>query len=132
MLLYLFRVDAVMLTLSHQPLAMEAAEVNWENNDLVFATRTGTKLNAANVRREFRRVIAKAGLPAEDWTPREMRHSLVSLLSADVVPIEQISARGTRRRVTEKVYRQQIQPVIQEGAAAMDRIFPDPQDGEES
>jgi site-specific recombinase XerD len=93
----------------------------------VFATRTGTGLSAGNVRREFRRVIVKAGLVGTDWTPRELRHSFVSLLSDSGVPIEQISRlvghSGTM--VTEQVYRKQIRPVIQEGAIAMDQIFAD-------
>ncbi|MEV4224250.1 tyrosine-type recombinase/integrase [Nonomuraea sp. NPDC049725] len=53
---------------------------------LVFATRNGTTMSAGNVRREFRRAIRRAGLVDADWTPREMRHSFVSLLSADGVP----------------------------------------------
>ncbi|WP_240777525.1 tyrosine-type recombinase/integrase [Nonomuraea basaltis] len=94
---------------------------------LVFGTRNGTKMSAGNVRREFRRVITRAGLIAADWTPREMRHSFVSLLSADGVPIENISrliGRAGGSAVTEKVYRHQIKPVIQDGATVMDQIFP--------
>jgi integrase len=49
---------------------------------------------------------AGAGL-GEDWTPRELRHSFVSLMSDKGVPIETIADlvghAGTR--VTEKVYR---------------------------
>ncbi|MFI7637188.1 tyrosine-type recombinase/integrase [Nonomuraea sp. NPDC049400] len=94
---------------------------------LVFATRNGTKMSAGNVRREFRRVITRAGLIGTDWTPREMRHSFVSLLSADGVPIENIArliGHAGGSAVTEKVYRHQIKPVIQDGATVMDRIFP--------
>jgi len=93
---------------------------------LVFASATGTKLDAHNVRRSFRRVVKAAGLDATDWTPREMRHSFVSLLSASGVPLEHISRlvghSGTA--VTEAVYRQQLRPVLEEGATAMDEIFP--------
>jgi integrase len=95
-------------------------------NDLVFATRNGIKLDAANVRREFRTVAHRAGLTAKEWTPRELRHSFVSLLSDSGMPVEQISRlvghSGTT--VTEEVYRKQIRPVIQDGAVAMDQIFP--------
>ena len=35
-------------------------------NDLVFATRYGTELDAANVRRAFRSVAAAAGLQASE------------------------------------------------------------------
>jgi site-specific recombinase XerD len=68
-----------------------AAGPHWHENDLVFASETGTPLDAANVRRGFRRIDATAGLPAADWTPRELRHSFVSLLSDGGVPIEHIS-----------------------------------------
>jgi integrase len=104
------------------------AGTRWEGHGLVFASETGTQLDAANVRRGFRRIAAAAGLPAHDWTPRELRHSFVSLLSDDGVPIEQISRlvghNGTS--VTEMIYRKQIRPVVEGGATAMDRIFGHP------
>jgi integrase len=93
---------------------------------LVFASAAGTELDAHNVRRSFRRIVQAAGLDAGAWTPREMRHSFVSLLSASGVPLEHISRlvghSGTA--VTERVYRQQLRPVLEEGATAMDTIFP--------
>jgi site-specific recombinase XerD len=92
----------------------------------VFASEVGTPLDAANVRRAFRRVAAAAKLPAAEWTPRELWHSFVSLLSDGGMPIEQISRlvghSGTT--VTELVYRKQIRPVVEDGATAMDLIFP--------
>jgi len=95
-------------------------------DDLVFITFNGTELDAHNVRREFRAVVATEGLNPHDWTPREMRHSFVSLLSDAGVPIEDISRlvghSGTS--VTETVYRHQIRPVIRHGAEVMDRLFP--------
>lgn len=48
------------------------------STDLVFVSRVGTALDSHNVRRSFRRVIKKAGLPPKDWTPRELRHSFVA------------------------------------------------------
>lgn len=60
----------------------DLADDRWTDRDLVFATQHRTELDAANVRRAFRTVAAKAGLTAEDWTPRELRHGLVSLLSS--------------------------------------------------
>lgn len=93
---------------------------------LVFATSNGTELDAHNVRRAFRKVVQTAGLDPSAWTPREMRHSFVSLLSDSGVPLEHISRlvghAGTA--VTETVYRQQLRPVLEQGATAMDRIFP--------
>jgi site-specific recombinase XerC len=61
----------------------------WQETGLVFASDVGTELDAANVRRAFRKVVGR--LVATDWTPRELRHSFVSVLSDSGVPIEQIS-----------------------------------------
>ncbi|MCE7009328.1 site-specific integrase [Kibdelosporangium philippinense] len=96
------------------------------DHDLVFASEAGTELDAANVRRAFRRVAKAAGLVAKDWTPRELRHSFVSLLSDSGVPIEKIAllVGHSSTSVTEQVYRHQLRPVIEDGAVAMDGIFP--------
>lgn len=66
----------------------------------------GTSADASHVRRAFRKVTEAASLNPGDWTPRESRHSLVSLLSDAGVPIEQ------------------IHPVISDGAEVMDCLFP--------
>jgi site-specific recombinase XerC len=58
-----------------------AAAMTWSDRDLVFSTRTGAALDAANVRREFRAVCKAAGI-GRNWTPRELRHSFVSLMSS--------------------------------------------------
>jgi integrase len=83
-------------------------------------------LDPAHVRRAFRTAIAKAeGVNAAEWTPRELRHSFVSLLSDRGVPLEEISrlVGHSSTAVTEEVYRKQIRPVIQTGAVAMDDLF---------
>lgn len=96
-------------------------------NTLVFATANGTQLDAHNVRRSFRKIVDTAGLDAAQWTPRELRRSFVSLLSDSGMAIEHIARlvghSGTA--TTERVYRQQIRPVLEGGAMAMDGIFPD-------
>jgi hypothetical protein len=92
----------------------------------VFATANGTELDPHNVRRAFRAIVHTAGLDAKAWTPRELRHSFVSILSDSGAPIEQIARllghSGTA--VTDRVYRHQLWPVLEEGAATMDSLFP--------
>jgi integrase len=103
------------------------AGASWQERGLVFASQVGTEMDRHNVLRGFRRILKAAGLNADEWTPRELRHSFVSLLSDAKVPIEVISRlvghSGTA--VTERVYRHQIRPVVEEAATEMDRIFPD-------
>jgi integrase len=101
----------------------------WIEMGLVFTTRIGTPLDAADVRRDFRTAIRGApGIDADAWTPRELRHSFVSLLSDSGVPIEEISRLVGHKStlVTELVYRKQLRPVIQSGATVMDRLFASP------
>ncbi|MGW2308675.1 tyrosine-type recombinase/integrase [Actinomadura luteofluorescens] len=96
-------------------------------HELVFCTQSGRPLSAGNVRRDFRKVLDKAGLVGAEWAPREMRHSFVSVLSDHGIPIEDISRLVGHRSttVTETVYRLQIRPVMEQGATAMDGIFSD-------
>lgn len=62
----------------------------WQDNDLVFCARNGKPLAAGNVRRAFRSITTAAGI-REDWTPRELRHTFVSIMSDNDVPIEKIA-----------------------------------------
>jgi site-specific recombinase XerD len=107
--------------------AAVAAGRKWTSGGLVFATASGTALDAADVRRSFRTVVRAAGLDSGAWTPRELRHSFVSLLSDNGMTLEQIAElvghSGTT--VTERVYRHQLRPVLLHGAVVMDRIFPE-------
>jgi integrase len=98
----------------------------WRPDQLVFSSAVGTELDAANVRRAFRAVLKDAdGVNPKEWTPRELRHSFVSLLSDNGLPLEEISrlVGHSSTATTEAAYRKQIRPVIQSGAIAMDRIF---------
>jgi integrase len=99
----------------------------WQEHGIVFTSRVGTPMNAANVRREFRRILRKTSLDAGEWTPRELRHSFVLLLSDADVPLEKIArlVGHVDTTVTEEVYRFQLRPVIEFGATEMDDIFPD-------
>ena len=83
--------------------------------------------------RAAKAVVKKAGLEPE-WTPRELRHGFVSLLSDYGIPLERIAllVGHSSQATTEAVYRKQLRPVITEGAEAMDDIFAEDQEGEEA
>ena len=102
----------------------ERAGEAWQENGLLFASRVGTPLTAENVIRAFRIITKKAGV-GEDWVPREMRHTFVSVLSANGVPVESIAllVGHDRTATTELVYRHEIRPALTQGAEIMDKIF---------
>lgn len=101
-----------------------AAGTLWQDSGLVFCPKRGTALDAANVRRGFRSVVTTAGVSGS-WTPRELRHSFVSLLSANGVPVESITQLVGRAgtAVTEAVYRQALRPVLTDGSEVIASIF---------
>jgi integrase len=102
------------------------AGTRWQEHGLVFASAVGTPLDPSHVRRDFRKAIRGIpGLDPAEWTPRELRHSFVSLLSDNGTPLDEIArlVGHSSTAVTELVYRQQIRPVLQSGAVVMDRIF---------
>lgn len=90
----------------------------------MFASRVGTPLLARNVRRGFKGMCMKAKI-GSDWTPRELRHTFVSLMSETGIPLEEISrlVGHSSTTVTETVYRHELRPVIRTGADAMDKLF---------
>jgi len=104
---------------------MRAADA-WQDHGLVFCTTIGTPMDAANARREFRKVTASAGL-GERWMPQDLRRTFVSLMSADGVPVEEIArlAGHNRTATTELVYRHELRPVIQTGTDVMDKLLQD-------
>jgi integrase len=68
----------------------------------------------------------RAGI-GKNWTPREQRHTFVSVLSASGVSIEDIAdAVGhVNSTVTKTTYRHQIADEVTAVATAMDAIFGD-------
>lgn len=132
-------VDALKVQRERQGWQRLAAGDQWQETGLVFTSAIGTELDAANVRRELRKVLVRAAqMPGMDiephviepgeWTTRETRTSFVSILSDRGIPLEEISrlVGHSSTAVTEEVYRKQIRPVIQTGAVAMDGIFSTP------
>ena len=106
-------VMALLTQRAQQDAERRAVGDQWHETGLVFTTRLGTAMDAANVRRDFRRAVASVpGLTPDEWTPRELRHSFVSLLSDAGVPIEDVSrlVGHSSTSVTELVYRHQIRP----------------------
>ncbi len=102
------------------------ANYGWHDNDLVFCDDAGRPLDATAARWQFRRALDLVpSLDSEQWTPRELRHSFVSILSAKKLPIEEISklVGHSSVTITERVYQKQIQTEVETGTTTMDSIF---------
>jgi integrase len=96
----------------------------WQDHGLVFASAVGTLLDPSHVRRAFRKVCDTAGI-GMNWSPRELRHTFVSIMSEQGVPVEEIArlVGHSTTATTEAVYRRELRPVISTGAEVMDTIF---------
>ncbi len=91
---------------------------------VVFGDGAGAPKWPQDVRRQFVALCGRAGI-GTDWTPREQRHTFVSVLSDSGVDIEQIAdAVGhIDSTVTKAVYRHQIADKVTAAATVMDSIF---------
>jgi integrase len=96
----------------------------WAGHGLVFATQLGRPLDASHVRRTFKKLCEDAGIGA-DWTPRELRHTFVSIMGEQGVPVEEIAhlVGHSTTSTAETVYRKELRPVISTGAEVMDAVF---------
>jgi integrase len=108
----------------HRAVPADRAVDQWQEHGLVFTTSVGTPFESHNLRPEFRKVTAAAGLGAR-WVPKELRTSFVSMMSYHGVPVEEIArlAGHASSRTTEVIYRRELRPVITTGAEVMDQIF---------
>jgi len=117
-------VEALQAQLRRQAEERVSAGELWQEHGLVFTTTVGSPYESHNLRRDFRKVTAAAGLGAR-WVPKELRTSFVSMMSYQGVPVEEIArlAGHASSRTTEVVYRRELRPVITTGAEIMDQIF---------
>ncbi|MBV9445896.1 MAG: site-specific integrase [Streptosporangiaceae bacterium] len=106
----------------------EAAGSTWQDNNLVFCHQDGRRYTRDALNWRFSKMTKRAGIG--HWHAHEARHTAVSIMSHNDVPIQDISdAMGHKStHVTETVYRHVIAPAIRGGASVMDDIFGD-QDG---
>ena len=83
-------VEALQAQMRRQAGERSRAGELWQEHGLVFTTTVGTPYESHNLRRDFRKVTAAAGLGAR-WVPKELRTSFVSMMSYQGVPVEEIA-----------------------------------------
>jgi integrase len=97
----------------------------WHANNLVFGHENGTMYTSDALNWRFSKMTRKAGIG--HWHAHEGRHTAVSIMSSNGVPIQEISDTVGHKstHVTETVYRHVIVPAIRGGATVMDDVFGD-------
>jgi integrase len=95
----------------------------WHANNLVFSHENGDAYTSDALNWRFSMMTRKAGIG--HWHAHEGRHTAVSIMSSNGVPIQEISDTVGHKstHVTETVYRHVIVPAIRGGATIMDDIF---------
>jgi len=105
-----------------------AAGESWQETDLVFCHEDGSMYTSDALNWRFSKMTRKAGIG--HWHAHEGRHTAVSIMSSNGVPIQEISDTVGHKstHVTETVYRHVIVPAIRGGATVMDNVFDDDED----
>lgn len=104
-----------------------AAGEDWQDSNLVFCHPDGRPYTRDDLNWRFSKVTRRAGLG--HWHAHEARHTAVSIMSKNGVPIQEISDTVGHKstHVTETVYRHVIVPAVRGGATVMDDIFGEPE-----
>lgn len=102
-----------------------AAGEDWHDNNLVFCHPDGRPYTRDGLNWRFGQVTRRAGIG--HWHAHEGRHTAVSIMSSNGVPIQDITDTVGHKstHVTETVYRHVIVPAIRGGASVMDDVFGD-------
>jgi integrase len=105
-----------------------AAGTAWQNNNLVFCHEDGRMYTSDALNWRFSKMTRRAGIG--HWHAHEGRHTAVSIMSSNGVPLQEISDTVGHKstHVTETVYRHVIVPAIRGGATVMDSVFGDVDD----
>ena len=107
-----------------------AAGAAWHDNNLVFCHEDGRMYTSDAFNWRFSKMTRRAGIG--HWHAHEGRHTAVSIMSSNGVPLQEISDTVGHKstHVTETVYRHVIVPAIRGGANVMDTVFgDDPENG---
>ena len=119
---------AVTALVAHRKLQVAerlAAGATWQDNNLVFCQEDGRMYTSDALNWRFSKMTRRAGIG--HWHAHEGRHTAVSIMSSNGVPLQEISDTVGHKstHVTETVYRHVIVPAIRGGASVMDTVFGD-------
>ncbi len=104
-------------------LERKAAAPEWHDNDLIIATRVGTPINPANVRRSFDQLVQQTGL--RRIRVHDLRHTSATLLLRAGVPAKIVSERlgHATTAITLDLYSHVLPDMQNQAAEAMSRVL---------
>jgi integrase len=119
-------IDALSAHRRRQAVERLAAGEAWQDTNLVFCHEDGREYSSDALNWRFSQMTRRAGIG--HWHAHEGRHTAVSIMSSNGVPLQEISDTVGHKstHVTETVYRHVIVPAIRGGAAVMDSVFGNP------
>jgi integrase len=98
----------------------------YDPDGFVFCTRNRTPISVSNLRRAFRTLCERAGLPAKEWTTYELRHSFVSLVSDQLGDLTKVAdLAGHADTKTTEGYRHGVRAALPHAVEAWDRLLAD-------
>ena len=102
-----------------------AAGAPWQDSNLVFCHEDGRMYSKDALNWRCSKMTRRAGIG--HWHAHEGRHTAVSIMSSNGVPLQDISDTVSHKstHVTATLYRHVIAPVIRGGASVMDIVFAD-------
>ena len=108
-----------------------AAGAPWQDDNLVFCHDDGRMYTSDALNWRFGKMTRRAGIG--HWHAHEGRHTAVSIMSSNGVPLQEISDTVGHKstHVTETVYRHVIVPAIRGGATVMDQVFGQTDEGDD-
>jgi integrase len=96
----------------------------YDPEGFVFCTRNGTPISVSNLRRDFKRLCERTGLPGKDWTTYELRHSFVSLVSDQLGDLTKVAdLAGHADTKTTEGYRHAVRTSLPHAVDAWDRLL---------
>jgi len=118
-------VDALTKHRKRQAQERLAVGAVWQDTNLVFCHEDARMYTRYALNWRFSKMTQRAGIG--HWHAHEGRHTAVSIMSSNGVPLQEISDTVGHKstHVTETVYRHVIVPAIRGGATVMDSIFKD-------
>jgi integrase len=102
---------------------MMAAGEHWQEHDLIFPSTIGTPLDRENLRRRYKRLLKKAGLPEIRF--HDLRHTAATLMLNNNIPVIVVSRRlgHSQPSITLDVYGHLIPTKQKEVASLMDQLL---------